>query len=176
MVSVKGFMAVFFAGLLWFAVATAPEAQGRQANPLLADPLTHAELKQVIYEADRAMSIVLRLDTPAQEPGDERPATRAEVLGEFDRLLRRYESQALITPVAPLMNEEILERLPEDEREVARRLIRHRVVAPVGNLLVNSDQGVELAEFGRAVGFFMTGIAEITHLPSREFSPRLSEF
>jgi hypothetical protein len=103
------------------------------------------------------------------------PVTRAQIIGEMDRLFTLAWPKFKLTPVLAPVNLKRFGLTDPKARLQAIRLIQFGSLAPFGPLVTGKEKGVSPREFGDAFGFFLSRIAELTHTPSNEFTPALMD-
>lgn len=170
---------------LLFAIALALGAMHGQASgvrqgqprPKPQPPLSRAELTTTINRVGKLLTQVLTLEAPIpamkQPSAPSKPASREEVIEQFGRLFRSVSHRFRIKPrpVAFLAKEV---RVAGPVLPTLRLLVEWGCVAPVGPLATGPASGLTLAEYGDALGFFLARVAELTHTPSRKFTPYLT--
>ncbi|MGV3618205.1 MAG: hypothetical protein ACO1SV_22995 [Fimbriimonas sp.] len=141
-----------------------------------AAPVSQAEARAVFTRAEKVLRSALNLSGNAASPiaVAAKPVTRAQVVSEFNRLYKLVEPSAKLTP-RPVRFDQTRIRMTGARREELVRLVRLGAVAPIGPLATNANDSLTVAEFGDALGFFLTRMAEITHMPSRKWTPALQD-
>lgn len=141
-----------------------------------AQPLRQGEAFQAWARMDDAARRVLGLPQPKRsvpEPAD-KPATRAQILAWLDESYEAFRPKFRLTPTPRRVVEgPIRERNPERDLPRLRKLVAAGFVSPVGPLAAGPDDGMSVEAYARALGDFFVRLAELTHRPSREFSPDL---
>jgi len=141
-----------------------------------AEPVTQAEMVSVIESVEKSIRTVLRIKSTVPMPGrstkDKAPASRSSLLLEFKRLYELAKPSFRFMPP----------KLPVDTRakassETANRalfeLVSGGFVSPVGPIAVGPGESMKLEDFADSVGFFVARIADLTHTPTRKYSPYL---
>ncbi|MBV6458198.1 MAG: hypothetical protein HONBIEJF_01323 [Fimbriimonadaceae bacterium] len=141
-----------------------------------AEPVTQAEMMTVIERVEKSIRKVLRIKSVAQRPAtstqDKAPASRSSLLLEFKRLYDLAKPSFRFMPP----------KLPVDARakassEAANRalaeLVSNGFVSPVGPIAVGPEESMTLEDFADSVGFFLARVADLTHTPTRKYSPYL---
>lgn len=136
-------------------------------------PVTHAEAQAVFAKAWGALAKGLKAKgvNPVKLPSDKNPVTKNEVLSAFKAiveqtrpLFKRSASKVAYNP----------SRVRKDmDLQRYGRLIQDGFVMPVGPIATGKDGGLSTFEFGDAVGVLLLRIADLSHMPSRKFSPGL---
>ena len=113
----------------------------------------------------------VRLGAPSI-PALDRPATRGEVVAEMARLYRTAEPGIRFTPAEIRFD---VSRLSIDRPSlpILRRLVARGFVGPVAPLATGPKPTLGIKQFGDALGFFGSRLAQISHLPSPAWTPML---
>lgn len=169
-----------FVGLLVATCLLQPRAlPGIQSKsrPKVEPPLTRAELSTTINRVGELLTRVLALDSPIPHlkmtGSTNKPASREEVLEQLGRLFRSVSPKFRIKPrPVPFPAKEA--RIANRALPTLRTLVEWGCVAPVGPLATGPAATLSLREYGDALGFFLARVAELTHTPSRKFTPYLT--
>lgn len=140
-------------------------------------PLTKAEMKAAFARIEKAMLLLPGLTTRKSAinvPGSG-PATREEILLQMDRLFEMCRPHFKFTPPKVRNEPERLTIKSGAARKALDRLIVFGAVARVGPLATSTKPGLQLAEFGDALGFFTARMAELTHTPHSRWTPGMMD-
>jgi hypothetical protein len=173
---------LFLAGALVLTAVGAPqepkEGLSRRPKNVVSTnaPVTQAEARAVFTRAERVLRSALNLKGSGVSPlpAGKQPVTRDQVVGEFARLYKLVGPSAKLTP-RPVRFEVTRLRMSGARREDLTRLVRLGAIAPVGAVAAGPKETLTVAEFGDALGFFLARMAEITHMPSRKWTPALQD-
>ncbi len=133
---------------------------------------TLAEFTQAMDQFESAFETVLKIKIP------DRRAEIAQVdlptlVSELDRWEKSIWPVRAITPPRRRFDPNVLEGMTEGVQKPLRRLIERGFVPANGPLTSNKPLTAE--RIGDAVGYFISRTAEITHQPSRKFTPALMD-
>ncbi|HAY14719.1 MAG TPA: hypothetical protein PLB31_02340 [Fimbriimonadaceae bacterium] len=139
-----------------------------------AAPLRHDAMTQVMNRVDKAVRVVLKVEGAAlNRTGQARPATRAEMVAEFDRIMTMARPRFRGRPIRQVVDQPLIDsRNPSPEtRAQLKRLIEWGFVGPVSPLATDPTQTLTPQQFGDALGYFMSRLADVTHTYDPRFSP-----
>lgn len=140
-----------------------------------AAPLRHDSMLDVMNRVDRTVQVVLKLEDPraGRRVGAARPATRAEMVAEFDRIMTMARPRFRGRPIRQVVDQPLIDsRNPSPEtRAQLKRLIEWGFVGPVSPLATDPSQTLTPQQFGDALGYFMSRLADVTHTYDPRFSP-----
>lgn len=164
------------------AAAGAQEPKGgltRKTPPKVvapSAPVTQAEAKAVFSRAERVLRTALNLSGSSVSPlsTSTKPVTRAQVVGEFNRLYKMVLPSAKLTP-RPVKFDSARLKMAGAQKADLVKLVRLGAIAPVGPVAAGTRDSLTVVELGDALGFFLARMAEITHLPSRKWTPALQD-
>ncbi len=139
-------------------------------------PVTQAEARAAFVRAERVIRSAVGIGgvPNTRSAGSKQPVTRAEVVEEFARLYTLVLPKAKITP-RPVRFDAARLKIAGSQREKLIRLVRAGAIAPVGPVAAGPKDTLTVAEFGDALGYFLSRMAEITYLPSRRWTPDLQD-
>lgn len=139
-------------------------------------PVTQAEAKVAFTRTERVLRTALNLSGSSTSPlgVSGKPITRAQVVGEFNRLYKLVLPNAKLTP-RPVKFDSARLRMTGTSRMELLKLVKLGAIAPVGPVAAGPKDSLTVAEFGDALGFFLSRMAEITHTPSRKWTPALQD-
>lgn len=159
----KRILGVFVSILAVAAMAAAKET-----------PVTKSEAAAVFGRAQKVIRDVLRLKTDLTAfPGGAGVATRAQILEHFQTILKTVEPRFKVTPPRLKPAASFISLKDPAAKKLAEQLEILGFVDRYGPLATSKDDGLEPRQFGDALGFFLTRLAELTHTPSTKFSPYL---
>ncbi len=137
-------------------------------------PVTKGEMLAALGRCETSLHKVLKMPPPKARKGSSAPATRAEVLKEFNRVFAEVEPHFKVTPCPSLVDTAaIAKRNPAKQRPTIAKLVRWGCVAPVGPLVVGPGETLTVEQYGDALGFFFTRVTGLTHMPSQRWTPYL---
>lgn len=139
-------------------------------------PVTVKEADIVFNRIETAMRTVLKLPKLKAEVRQvQRPITKNEVILRLDKMFEAIKPKFQYTPRPFKTNEEVLNRYNSDPeiRKKLLRLVKYGCVAPVGPLVVGSPDTVSMADFGDALGYFMSQMAFLTYYADPKWAPNL---
>lgn len=140
----------------------------------MAAPLRHDAMTEVMNRVDKAVRVVLKVEGAAlNRTGQARPATRAEMVAEFDRIMTIARPRFRGRPIRQVVDQPLIDnRNPSPEtRAQLKRLIEWGFVGPVSPLATDPTQTLTPQQFGDALGYFMSRLADVTHTYDPRFSP-----
>jgi hypothetical protein len=100
------------------------------------------------------------------------PVTRDQVVAEMDREYEALRPQIKFTPNPAPIDPDML-RISASVKPKLIKLIKLGFIGRVAPLATGPKASLEPAEFGDAIGFFITRMAQLTHMPSPKWSPLL---
>lgn len=137
-------------------------------------PVTQAEARSTAKRMEGSLRDILSIKTfpPTQLVAASKPVTREMVVADFARLYQAVRPTVKLTPV-PVKFSESRFRVSAKLKPELSRLVKLGFVAPYGPLATSKKATLSVAEYGDAVGFFLSRVAEVTHMPSRKWTPAL---
>jgi hypothetical protein len=177
-------MRSFFLLVLLTAAVVAPAQQeGLKKKPKPAPkaavnnaPVTKAEGKATFARLEKILLTVTGAKGNAGASSlaaSAQPITRAEAIAEMSRLFTIVEPKFKITPKKIAFEEKRLTLREAAQRDNLKKLIAMGFVAKLGPIATNKSESLTVSEFGDAVGFFATRVADLTNLPSSKWTPFL---
>ncbi len=141
---------------------------GLTSNALAAGPVTDNDLRQTIYRAEKSLCIVLKLKAPAPvEKGTSKPATRAQIIGEMDRLFELARPKFRMTPRPYAIREDLIKAHNTGEAaKKLEKLVKWGAVGPVSPLVVGPTDTLTPKEYGDALGLLFMQLSSLTHQPN----------
>lgn len=177
-------MKYLLAAVVLLGAATAPAQEvrdglGKTSRPparINNSPVTAAEAREALLRAEGVLrkSLLLSGKPTSSVPSVPKPITRSTVVAEFNRIYRLVKPKAKLTP-RPSSYVASRLKISPDQRANLEAMVRLGAVAPYGPLATGPAETLTVAEFGDALGFFMSRLAEITHLPSNRWTPSLQD-
>ncbi len=155
-----------FALVLFCCTAVIAAAQGAL--------VTQAEGAAVFARTEQAMRTVLEMK--AQLPAFPSGASvlgREQILKRLDEMVMLAEPKFKFTPPKVRFIPSLVTLKSPAARQLAEKLVVLGFVDKAGSLVGSKADGLTVAEFGDAIGYFITRLAEMTHTPTRKFSPYL---
>ncbi|MBS1716241.1 MAG: hypothetical protein JSS72_00740 [Armatimonadetes bacterium] len=146
-----------------------------KAKPAAASnaPVSVADSSHVFRMVTDALHHVLKLPEPNLPKLTGSNLTAEQAASEFRAIFEYARPKFEFKPL-PLEFEERKWTLKSAKaREDARLLVSYGCLAKVGPIVCSKNGLLTAKQFGDAVGMFLGRIAEITHVPSQEFSPYL---
>lgn len=139
-------------------------------------PVSQAEAKAVFSRTERVLRTALNMSGSGVSPlaASGQPVTRAQVVGEFTRLYKMVSPSVKLTP-RPVKFDNARLKMSGAPRADLVKLVRMGAIAPVGPVAAGPKDSLTVAEFGDALGYFLARMAEITHMPSRKWTPALQD-
>jgi hypothetical protein len=136
--------------------------------------VTQAEARAVFNRLAKVVSPVIKVNLGASPvPSAATPVTRATVVAEFTRLMEASRPAFKYTPRKVRFDRERLTLSDAVQRPRLEKLIEFGAVAKVGPLAAGDKPTLTISEFGDAVGFFLSRLAEVTYMPSSKWTPAL---
>lgn len=136
-------------------------------------PVTKREFTLIFSEVEAAMNRGLKLAIPERKAvADKAAMSRSAMLKEFEQLLEQAKPKFTMTPRPYRFDEELIKKhnKGEDARRVMR-MARLGLIAPAGPLSIGPDAGLTPAQFGDALGMFVSQIAALSHHPNPLWTP-----
>lgn len=140
------------------------------------EPVTQGEVRGTLLQTEKHFRTVLKMPPPKPSGkmlGDGAPTSRTFIIERFDAMVEMFRPKFKIRPRPLRFDEKRLAKLPDRVRKKLVALIRGGFIAPLGPLATAKDESVSLSDYGDALGFLITRLAEVTHMPSPKFSPYL---
>lgn len=100
------------------------------------------------------------------------PVTREAIVAAFTRQFDALSPEFKFTPNPQTYNATIL-RIAKPQLPSLERLIRFGCIGKVAPLATGPKDSLTIAEFGDALGFFMSRLAELTYMPDPKWTPTL---
>jgi hypothetical protein len=150
-----------------------PTHPSHTAAPVGNAPVTAREAREAF---GRAATLLLKVNGRSLGasgiPAAERPVTRGEVVAEMARLYNAAEPTFRFIPIAAPYDPSKF-RIDLGQRPSLTKLVVRGCVGRIAPLAVGPGPGLTPSQFGDALGFFMARLAQMSHLPSPEWTPSL---
>ncbi len=138
-----------------------------------AEYVTQSEGAVVLNKTEETIKSVLQLKImPPCAPGSG-IMTREQLLDQFAKIITVTEPKFVFTPPTIRTVPGYMTFKEAKYRSLGDRLARMGFVDKVGPLLTAKVPGLTPQQFGDALGYFVSRLAEVTHLPSSKYSPYL---
>lgn len=138
-------------------------------------PVTQTEARSTFAKAENIIRSALNLPMKAPASGiadGTAPVSRAQVVAEMVRLYGVISPKVKLTP-RPVSFEPSRLKIATAQRANLEKLIRMGAVAKLGPLATGPTDTLTIPQFGDALGFFLSRMAEITNQPSNKWTPAL---
>lgn len=159
--------------VLGILLGVSPQEPGSHTSrpvPNLPGLLSTSELSQIMTKVDSVLVKVLKkLQKPKPLVWKPGTATRSQIFAEFDRTLTWIEPEIKFKPRMIKFDSK---RLTSVDPKLTK-LIEWGFVAKVGPLATNKVESVGIADFGDALGLYLSRLADLTHMPNSLFTPSL---
>lgn len=151
-----------------------------ESKPVKADakadqpPVTRAEAIAVFTRAHSICASALKkkgLKFVAPFPKDNQPLTREQALNAIKQFVKDFSGD-FTHKTRPKRFDAKRLKVGANSAEI-QNLIRDGFVAPYGPLTTGTKDTLQLREFGDAIGIMILNIAELTQMPSQEYTPAL---
>lgn len=138
------------------------------------EPVTKDEAKKILDKVDVALSTVFPTVKKSESSlAGKDPVTRAEVVSEFHRIFDMAKPEFKFSPRKLTYDSSLLTIKDPSAKSKLQSLIAWGCVDRVGPLATSSKDTLGVLEFGDAVGFLLSRVAQLTHTPDPRFSPDL---
>ncbi len=134
--------------------------------------VTVAEFTQAMDQFEGVFETVLKIEIPNRKL-EIKHVDVAAVVSELDRWERSIWPVRAVTPPRRKFDLGLLDGMAEAVQKPLRRLIERGFVPANGPL--TSAKPLTAERIGDSVGYFISRTAEITHQPSRKFTPALMD-
>lgn len=141
-------------------------------------PVSQSEARTVFVKVESLMR--KSLDLPAAKPGVGIPQSsaavkRSQVVAEFARIYQVVRPKVKLTPRDTAFDPKVVKLTDAKQKANLLALIKMGAVARIGPLSVGPTDSLTVPEFGDAVGFFISRMAFMTHLPSSDWTGSLKK-
>jgi len=144
------------------------DAAGVDAN----SSVTRAEAAAVFEEARRAIKTAhIGGGGKSSIPSDGQAVTRDEVIVEMAKIFEASKKSIRIVPTHDSFDATLLKVGSPAAKAELSKLIAWGFVAPVGPLATGPKPTISIQDLGDALGFFISRLSDITHMPSTRWSP-----
>lgn len=172
----------FFAPIVTFLLLAGANGQVRppskptpaKPKPQVEAPVSAAEASAVFAKATRVMRKVLRIegDVPSF-PASAGIASRDGIVRQFGSIYDLVAPKFKFSLPKVKARPDLMSLGDSHARSIAERLEALGFIDRFGPLVTAKSGGIQPAEFGDAIGYFMARVAELTHTPTAKFSPYL---
>jgi len=139
-------------------------------------PVTEAEaratFKKIVSNLPSMTGKPVNL-APGQLGESSKPVTREEVLLEFNRIYNGAAPCFKFTPRSVWFDPSLLTVKSGPARKILERLIKEGFIGRVCPLATAQTETMSIDDFAYAVAYFVSRIADLTHLPDTKFTPIL---
>jgi hypothetical protein len=174
---------IAFAAVLSIAVLPAAAGQAKQKPgvgqtppKIVVLPVSEHEAADVLARVESAIArVVLRkstMATPSANASRTKPVDRHAVIRQLFRLFQMSKSSFKFTPRKVVYNAAMI-TIPasKPERKMVETLIAWSFLGKVSPLATSKTNELTLEQFGDAIGYFVSRMADVTHTPSSQWSP-----
>lgn len=141
--------------------------------PNAKSAVTVGEVNQVMSKVEAATRRILKLGGATAKPATgAKAATRAEVINAYYSVYELARPKFRIAP-NPIAYDVKVFSVSGESLKKLEVLVRQGFVGKVGPLATSKQSGLSLQEFGDSLGLFVARLADLTHTPSRQWSPYL---
>lgn len=165
--------ALFLCGFATFCAGQDLPKHTPRAVKTTQKPVSQAEARAVFLRTENILRKALSLPSskPAVTIADAgTPVTRAQVVAEFSRLYTVLRPKMKLTPRATAFDAKVVRLSDAKQKANLMALIRAGAVAKLGPLSTGPADTLTVPQFGDAVGFFISRMAYMTHLPSADWT------
>lgn len=135
--------------------------------------VTVGEANTVLYQLESATRKILKVGGTAKKPAEsKKEATRTQVIDGLFAIYEVARPKFRIAP-NPIKFDEKVFNVTGQSKDRLSILVRQGFVGRVSALATSKTPGLTLEEFGDAVGLFVARLADLSHTPSRQWSPYL---
>ncbi len=137
-------------------------------------PVTSAEALAVFKENRRVLAAAIGQSVPGQIKIEDssKPVTREQIVVEFDQEYEAMRPQLKFTPNPVEVDASYIHISPKVRPQLIK-LIRLGFVGRAAPLVTGPQDSIGVSELGDAVGFFLSRLAQLTHMPSPKWTPML---
>jgi len=141
-------------------------------------PVSQSEARTVFVKVEDLMR--KSLDLPSVKPAVGIPqgsaaVKRSQVVAEFARIYQIVRPKVKFTPRNTAFDANVVKLTDAKQKANLLALIKMGAVARIGPLSVGPTDNLTVPQFGDAVGFFISRMAFMTHLPSADWSAALKK-
>jgi hypothetical protein len=138
-------------------------------------PVTRGEARAVFTEVRQILNRVLNTSIPASPriPSGSAPVTREQIVSEMTQDWGLVAGKAKFAPNPTPIEASVLKIAPA-ERAHLIGLIKLGLVGKVSPLATGPTDTMDAKDLGDAVGFYLSRIAQVTHMPDPKWSPIIS--
>lgn len=140
-------------------------------------PVTMSEARAVFDRAQKLMQTTLAMKAGGVSaiPTGDKPVTRTQVVTEMARLYNLVQPKVKLTPAPTAFDAKVVRLSDAKQKANLMTLIRMGAIAKVGPLATGPSDTLTVPQFGDAVGFFLSRMAYMTHMPSADWTASLKK-
>jgi hypothetical protein len=159
--------------------ATPPAPMHKQAPVATVDtktPVSEAEARATFKKiVANIPAIIGKSITIGQGPipDSTKPVTKDELLAEFDFLYNSVKPEFKYTPQPVWYDPKVITIRNSSSKKTIDKMIKWGFVARVCPLATSKTETISLDDFAYTVGFFVSRLGELTHMPEPKNTPIL---
>ncbi|HMS56009.1 MAG TPA: hypothetical protein PKA27_11475 [Fimbriimonadaceae bacterium] len=135
--------------------------------------VTVGEANTVLFQLESATRKILKVGGSAKKPSEnKKEATRAQIIDGLFAIYEVARPKFRIAP-NPIKFDDKVFSVTGQSRGRLQILVRQGFVGRVSPLATSKTPGLSLEEFGDSIGLFVARLADLSHTPSRQWSPYL---
>ncbi len=136
--------------------------------------LTQSEAEQLLYRVEGSLRKTTGLPPRTRQDRPNTPITKAQVLNEFMRIYQAGQPKFRVTPRPYRIVPKILAQIKDPTAQNSARILAlNGFLGPVGPLVMEPDAPVNAADYGRALGLFVSQFVRLTSQPDPRWTPSL---
>lgn len=135
--------------------------------------LRHSDMISALKKTEPKVAALVKIKPMTWPKGEDRPATRQEIVVLFDQMFQHYQPAFKFTPRPYRVVEKAI-KTNEDPKLQARlkKLSRWGCIGPVGPLVVGPEH-ISNKQFGDSLGYFYSQILYLANQPDPRWTPEL---
>lgn len=139
------------------------------------DLLSRDDVSAVFKRADKVMRSVLKLPAGGTAfVSGKQAASREAIVLQFNAMLTSARPRLRLTPPPVPVDAALVTIKEPAARALTLKLVKMGFIDKYGPLARGTAAGLSAEEFGEALGYFLSRLAEATHVPTTKFSPALT--
>lgn len=143
-------------------------------------PVSQSEARSTFVRAETVMRKVLGMPATTKSsvsiPSGAKAVTRAQVVAELNRLYQTIRPKVKVTPRPVSFDASVVRFADAKQKANLLALVKMGAVAKLGPIVTGSTETLTVPQFGDAVGFFMSRMAYMTHLPSTDWTGSIKKY
>lgn len=160
--------------LVTLGMAQDLESLKKRTGAPVSGAVTKTEAALTFRRIESTFFRVTRLNkTLPPMPASSNPVQRGEILTRMVRLVDELKSEFKFTPKRVSYNASTF-TVKSPVRAQVERLVAWGFVARTSPLVTGTQETMSTAEFGDAIGLYISRLADLTHTPSSKWSPYIS--